>query len=801
MQWELWKLNSSLLMDDNFCNGVKEAFQAECTGNGPSCIEKWEYFKDDVKLRAIERASVLKVQKTNEEKVLSQYLSNLLKNEQESPRSNHSAIKEIQAKLDSLHQERYRGAIIRARAEKFLLGEQPTSRALADERKYASEKEISVLEHRGFICDTKDTIEHAFVEHYEQLFGGHGLPTTMTDIRMLLREAPELSNEGKDWLEEPVTLIEVENAIDGLAANKTPGPDGLGAEFYQKFKKELSPFLLKVIHEAYDLKALPPSFLRSHTVLIPKSDDDSVRQRVTGYRPIALSNVDYKIFARILAKRLQHVICGLVGEHQTCGIRGRSIQTNIHVARTILESSSAERSPVAMLQIDLAKAFDKVYHDVLWEVLERANVGKIIIEGVKMAYKGCTTRLIINNSLSPIIKVLSFVRQGCPMSPLLFSLYLEPLCLSIIRSSQVQGFRMGEVETKVLAYADDIAVFCSNKESVTSVLEHCKYFCNATGASVNIDKCIGTWHGDWDTTPQYFKGVKWSTSPSKYLGAPLQYMRTNAEYWASVAEELRERATKWCGRDLSIFTRATVCNVFLVAKLWYVLQVMHCARTSIQKMHSVFAVFIRKSTVEPMRRDNLFLRVSKGGLGLSHLFVRQVVARFFFLRNQKHPFLQVMFQTRIAPHLPSLLVSSASGTPAYLVGFVKEVVHACEFLMVRYSRVYLFTVSRKKLTRDLIDSLFPAPLYRSLFTDMPGGDVLVRLKKMCIPPAAKSFFFRLHSDTLPVKVWLDGRGIFVPWGVNCLLCKQPETIEHVFINCWDAVMFWDVLKRTIKKKT
>lgn len=469
------------------------------------------------------------------------------------------------------------------------------------------------------------------------------------------------------------------------------------------------------------------------------------------------------------------------------------------MARTILESSSAERSSIAMLQIDLAKAFDKVCHDVLWEVLDRANVGKIIIEGVKMAYKGCTTKLIINNSLSPAINVFSSVRQGCPMSPLLFSLYLEPLCLSIIRSKQVQGFRMGDVETKVLAYADDIAVFCSNKESVASVLELCTQFCEATGAVVNVDKCNGTSYGEWDTTPQYFRGVKWSCVPSKYLGTPLQYMQTNSEYWADVVEDLRKRATKWCGRDMSIFARATVCNVFLIAKLWYVLQVLHCARTSIQKMHRVFAVFIWKSTGEPMRRDNLFRPVSKGGLGLSHLFVRQIVSRFLFLRNQKHPLLQVMFQTRIAPHLPSVLVSSTIGLPARKVGFVKEVVNALEFLMARYSREYLFSVTRKKLTKDLIDSLFPAPLYRTLFINMPGDDVLVRVKKMWIPPAAKSFFFRLHSATLPVKVWMAERGMFLPWGANCLLCKQPETVDHVFIDCWDAIMFWDVLKRTIKK--
>uniref|UniRef100_G3MTV2 Reverse transcriptase zinc-binding domain-containing protein n=1 Tax=Amblyomma maculatum TaxID=34609 RepID=G3MTV2_AMBMU len=71
---------------------------------------------------------------------------------------------------------------------------------------------------------------------------------------------------------------------------------------------------------------------------------------------------------------------------------------------------------------------------------------------------------------------------------------------------------------------------------------------------------------------------------------------------------------------------------------------------------------------------------------------------------------------------------------------------------------------------------------------------------MPVRPSAKTFLFKLHSNTLPVKTWLNEKGIFVPWTTNCLLCKKPETIEHVFLQCWDAVFLWDVLQRTIKKE-
>lgn len=200
-----------------------------------------------------------------------------------------------------------------------------------------------------------------------------------------------------------------------------------------------------------------------------------------------------------------------------------------------------------------------------------------------------------------------------------------------------------------------------------------------------------------------------------------------------------------------------------------------------------------------MRRDNLFRPVHAGGLGLAHLFVRQLVSRLGFLRTAFHPFLREFLQVEMPNLLPTLFVSSVANTTPRAWGFIKEIVDSLNFLTVRFSRNYLFTVSRRNLYNDLIDLLFPIPVYRSPPWDGPGHDVLRRVRKMPVSPSTKSFFFKLHTNTLPVKTWLDHRGIFVPWSVNCRLCNQPETIEHCFISCRDAILFWDVLQRTLQK--
>ncbi|XP_029826767.2 uncharacterized protein LOC115312028 [Ixodes scapularis] len=249
----------------------------------------------------------------------------------------------------------------------------------------------------------------------------------------------------------------------------------------------------------------------------------------------------------------------------------------------------------------------------------------------------------------------------------------------------------------------------------------------------------------------------------------------------------------------SIFGRAKACNIFLVAKLWYVLQVICCARGQIKKFHRVFATFVWDSTWEPMQRDNLFRSIDTGGLGLIHLFLKQVVVRFMFFRTVSHHFLRTYVQTELSEALPYLVVSSVPVGTLRPFGFLGEVVSAIEFLKTRFSLEYLFKVPRKTIYADLIDVVFPVPLNRSVFGNGSEQDVFKRVKKMRVSPSAKTFFFKLHTSTLPVKPWLQEKGLFVPWSVNCRLCNQPETIEHCFIFCTDAYLFWDVLQRTVKK--
>lgn len=115
---------------------------------------------------------------------------------------------------------------MRSRSQKYLLGEQPTKRVLAEEKRYAIAKEITEIEYNHITRNDHDGIGQAFVETYRKLFGDNARPKRFQETDELVSRLPRLSDEIKDWLEEPITLSEVEKAIDELAPAKAPGAWG-----------------------------------------------------------------------------------------------------------------------------------------------------------------------------------------------------------------------------------------------------------------------------------------------------------------------------------------------------------------------------------------------------------------------------------------------------------------------------------------------------------------------------------------------------------------------------------------------
>ena len=157
-----------------------------------------------------------------------------------------------------------------------------------------------------------------------------------------------------------------------------------------------------------------------------KKEGRHVRGELDHYRPITLLNTELKILAQVLVNRLQLVISDLISPEQNYAVKGRSIQENLHLVHQILEGIKDD-TKATQINLDQSKAFDRVDHQFLAAVLETAGFKQEFHKWISILYHSRQVVMqVIGRCLGAFVIERS-VRQGCPLSPLLYVLALEPL--------------------------------------------------------------------------------------------------------------------------------------------------------------------------------------------------------------------------------------------------------------------------------------------------------------------------------------------------------------------------------------
>ena len=231
-------------------------------------------------------------------------------------------------------------------------------------------------------------------------------------------------------------------------------------------------------------------FLNSaNIVLIPKKLD---AKSVGDYRPISLIHSIAKIFSKLLANRLAPFLNTLISKSQTAFIRKRCIQDNFLYVQSVVRRLHKQKKPALFLKLDIQKAFDTVNWGYLLEVLQVMGFGPRWREWISFLFGSATSRALLNGSQGTAIQHRRGVRQGDPLSPMLFILAIDPLQRILdlaTRHGILSPLPLTTAKLRTSLYADDAAIFINpSREELMAIKDILQAFGRASGLVTNLEK-------------------------------------------------------------------------------------------------------------------------------------------------------------------------------------------------------------------------------------------------------------------------------------------------------------------------
>lgn len=559
-----WCMNASYLGDEDYCKQLKSLITCEMEDKqkGDDKCLWWDKVKEKIKVFSTRYARKKRGRMKRKENELRAKLDEEMGKCDSEPNYNIEKFLELKAKLSKYDMDRCKGAIIRSKAKYFLEGEKCTSFFLGLEKSTQRRTYLRQIENvKGEVVDDYVEILETVQNFYKDLFKKGEVDEGCVQ-EILGSVEVKINGEDKLMCDGKITVNEVTDAIKGLQLNKSPGVDGIIAEFYKIYERLLAPILLEVYHYMEEKDCVSESMVTGMITILYKNKGSKVK--LENYRPISLLNVDYKILAKILANRMKRVLHDIIAPTQNYSVPGRDIADTINTIRDVIHKMNGDKIGGIVLSIDLNKAFDRVEHDFMFRALERFGFGNKIIRWIKLLYRNAKSRVKCNGVLTDSFTLERSVRQGCPLSALLYVLSAEPLAAFLKKDNFINCVQTPQKGSSLIhQYADDTTITVRDEDSVKRVIEGFKVYGRASGAKVNMEKSVVMYIGKVNEGNFPFKEVK---DYFKVLGVFIGVKEKEARdlTWSGVINKVRKVVNMWKGRLLKLKGKVIVINSLLI---------------------------------------------------------------------------------------------------------------------------------------------------------------------------------------------------------------------------------------------
>ena len=349
---------------------------------------------------------------------------------------------------------------------------------------------ITLLHANGSLLTEPMEIKNHMLEYFENLFSSSN---NITNTNLVQSVIPSLiTQDDNDILSAIPSWEEIKKAVFSLDPSSAPGPDGFNGLFYQTCWSIIQADICKAITQFFVQSWILPCLNSNFLTLIPKSPNaDTIKQ----FRPIALANFIFKIIPKILSERIALIVPKIISPHQNGFIRGRSIHHCIGLTSECFNLLDTKRKGGNVaIKIDIAKAFDTLDWNFLLKVLHAFGFNQTFIGWVHTILQSAKLSILINGTPCGYFSCKRGVRQGDPLSPILFCLAEEVLSryLSIVMESSLIHPMAGPTGVTMPShtlFADDVMLFCrGDNNNLKMVLKILNDYGNASRQVMNYSK-------------------------------------------------------------------------------------------------------------------------------------------------------------------------------------------------------------------------------------------------------------------------------------------------------------------------
>ena len=446
----------------------------------------------------------------------------------------------------------------------------------------------------------------------------------ITDIATFIKEIKveaKLNDDDNKHCEGILQEDECTAAIKTMKLNKSPGSDGITLEFYRTFWTDVKTLLIDSLNEGYNKGTLSTSQRLGILSLMYKKNDP---YDLNNWRPLTLLNLDYKIAAHCLAQRIKPLLPKIISTDQNGFIKGRNISYNIRLIQDIIDYAEKFEVTGAILFLDFAKAFDTVEWEYMFSTLTHFGFQDSFMKWVRTLYTNITCKIYNNGWLSAPMHITIGIRQGCPLSALLFVITVETMAARLRQEEAVHGLKFHNTqgrEYKISQLADDTTLFLKSKSDITKALNIIETFGSLSGLILNRQKSQGIKLGDKGIIEDDFEQIDWTSPAVKALGI---YFGTNTEItksknWDQKVEKIEKLIAQWKKRKLTMIGRIQIVKSLLIPQITYLITVASMPKAILKKVEHLIYKFIWNSITEKVKRKTLIKNYKNGGLNMIDL--------------------------------------------------------------------------------------------------------------------------------------------------------------------------------------